>query len=187
MALALSPLARRRCGSAALAVFLLSARLAATPPTEHEVKAAYLYTFLTFVEWPKQGNASATGPFCIAILGADPFGPVLDNTVAAKEVLGRRVTVRRVAEPKAAAGCHVVFVGRQQNVSTAGTLRLLEGTGALTVSDEPGFARRGGMVNFVLDEDSVGFEINPSAAAREGLTLSPRLLQLARIVPERAP
>jgi len=133
MALALSPLARRRCGSAALAVFLLSARLAATPPTEHEVKAAYLYNFLKFVEWPKQGNASATGPFCIAILGADPFGPVLDSTVAAKEVLGRRVTVRRVAEPKAAAGCHVVFVGRQQNVSTAGTLRLLEGTGALTV------------------------------------------------------
>jgi hypothetical protein len=170
-----------------LTLLSLGTLTAAAPPTEYEVKAAYLYNFLKFVEWPKQGNVPATGPFCIAILGADPFDGVLDDTVAAKEVLGRRVTVRRVEQPKDAAGCHVVFVGHQRNLSTARVLRALEGTGALTVSDEPGFAQRGGVVDFVLDEDSVGFEINTSAAAREGLTLSPRLLQLARIVSERSP
>jgi hypothetical protein len=159
----------------------------AAPPTEYEVKAAYLYNFLKFVEWPTDRAVASTGPFCIAVVGADPFGAVLEKTVASKEVLGRPVTIRRVGEPKSASGCQVVFVGRLPNAPTASILRALAGTGALTVGDEPGFAQKGGMVNFVLDEDSVGFEINPAAAAREGLTLSPRLLQLATIVPERRP
>jgi len=179
--------ARRRAATAALTLLSLSTATAATAPTEYEVKAAYLYNFLKFVEWPKEGTVPTAGPFCIAVVGADPFGAVLDRTVAAKEVRGKPVMVRRVGEPRSAAGCHVVFVGRLHDVPTARTLRALEGTGALTVSDEPGFAQRGGMVNFVIEEDSVGFEINPSAAARERLTLSPRLLQLARIVSEATP
>jgi hypothetical protein len=170
-----------------LALSSLVAAALAAPPTEHEVKAAYLYNFLKFVEWPNDRGAESRGPFCIAVVGTDPFGPVLDRTVASKEVLGRPVIIRRVGEPKSASGCQVVFIGRLHNAATGSILRALVGTGALTVGDEPGFAQRGGMVNFVLDEDSVGFEINPVAAAREGLTLSPRLLQLATIVPEDRP
>jgi hypothetical protein len=187
LALTLISLARQRCVPAAFILLAVSTAQTATPPTEYAVKAAYLYNFLKFVEWPRDGSVPSSGPFCIAILGSDPFGVVLDKTVAGKEVRGRSVTVRRVEEPKAATGCHVVFVGRQRNLTTARALRSLEKTGALTVGDEPGFAQHGGVVDFVLDEDSVGFEINPSAAAREGLTLSPRLLQLAKIVSERTP
>jgi hypothetical protein len=173
--------------TAALALSSLVVAALAAPPTEYEVKAAYLYNFLKFVEWRPGGAVASTGPFCIGVVGADPFGAVLDRTIDSKEVLGRPVTIRRVGEPRSASGCHVIFVGRVHNVSTTELLRAVAGTGALTVGDEPGFAQKGGMVNFVLDEDSVGFEINPSAAAREGLTLSPRLLQLARIVTEDGP
>jgi hypothetical protein len=173
--------------TATLALSSLVVAAVAAPPTEYEVKAAYLYNFLKFVEWPADRAAAAAGPFCIAVVGADPFGPLLDKTVASKEIRGRPVTIRRVGEPKAALGCHVIFFGRIHDVPTTKTLRALAGTGALTVGDQPGFAQKGGMVNFVLDADSVGFEINPAAAAREGLTLSPRLLQLARIIPEDGP
>lgn len=174
----------RRPALAALAVFSLVTAAASAPPTEHEVKAAYLYNFLKFVEWPADGAASSTGPLCIGVAGADPFGDVLDRTVGSKEILGRSVIVRRAGDPRLLVGCHIVFFGRVPSASTAETLRAIAGKGALTVGDQPGFAQNGGMVNFVMDEDSVGFEINPSAAARAGLTLSPRLLQLARIVSE---
>jgi hypothetical protein len=152
--------------------------------TEFDVKAAYLYNFARFVEWPAQAGAGAgvAPPFVVAVLGDDPFGSTLDETLAGKAIGERPFVVRRVSTPEAAAGAQIVFVSASERSRLPHVLRVLEQAGALTVSDLPGFAERGGMIGFRKEGRKVRFDINPGSAERAGLTLSSQLLKLARIV-----
>ena len=150
-------------------------------PSEYQVKAAFLLNFARFVEWPASG-AQASEPFVVVVFGKDPFGPVLDQAMAGKTVNGRPLQVRRVTDPAALRTCQMAFIAASESRRSGEILAALSGSAVLTVSESGGFARRGGMINFVVDENHVRFEINPGSATRAGLKVSSKLLQLAIVV-----
>jgi hypothetical protein len=145
---------------------------------EYRVKAAYLYNFVRFVEWPA---AAEQGPLTICVVRPSPFGAVLADTVQGERVNGRTIVPRLV--DTADADCHVVFV--PAGSAPGPSLRAVQDTPALTVGESPDFIRQGGIVNFVREGTNVRFEIDDAAARRAGLRISSRLLRLAR-VPDRS-
>jgi hypothetical protein len=140
-------------------------------PLEYRVKAAYLFNFLKYVEWP---DGAVTGPFTICVAGRNPFGAVLAETVNGERIGERTVMARVVAEPDPA--CHVLFVPR---TTTAGPY-LRGAPRALTVGESADFLGDGGAIVFVQEGANVRFQINEDAAARAGLRISSRLLRLSR-------
>ena len=143
-------------------------------PQEYRIKAAYLYNFLKFVEWPQEATPT---PLTICVAGRNPFGTYLEDTVRGEQIQGRPVIARVILEPEA--NCHVVFV--PNGAATAAYLRAARGTATLTVGESAQFIMQGGIVNFVLEGNNVRFEIDPIAAELAKLRLSSRLLQLAII------
>jgi uncharacterized protein DUF4154 len=142
-------------------------------PLEYRLKAEYLLNFTRFVEWPAERNAVAHRTICVA--SQNPFGRVLTDTVRGERVAGRPVQVKVVRE---STGCHVLFVPR--SVPHEPFLRGSRDAAVLTVGEAPEFLRDGGIVNFVLEDGKVRFEIDREAADRVHLTISSRLLRLAR-------
>ena len=143
---------------------------------EYRVKAAFLYNFAKFIEWPAQD----TGPIVLGVLGHDPFGAILDQTVQQKAVNGRPVLVRRLANVPQAKGCHIVFVAASEKARFADILPKLAALGILTVGEHPAFLHAGGMVSFVVEDNNVHFEIDPEAVSRSGIHISSKLLSLSR-------
>ena len=156
--------------------------LPAPAPSEYEVKAAFLYNFTRFVEWPAEARRDPGAPFVIAIVGRDPFGTVIDETVAGKTAGGRAIEVRRVPRVEEAREAQIVFVSSSERSNLAAILKELDRTGILTVGDTDGFAMRGGAINFTLQARKVRFEINPIVAEQAGLKVSSQLLKLATLV-----
>jgi uncharacterized protein DUF4154 len=179
---------RRRFLVMALAAGLAAAGVRAqsdgppSPPTEYEVKAAFLYNFARFVEWPPDTFRDGETPFVIAVLGHDPFGSVLDDTVAGKAVLGRRIEVRRASRPEEVGDAQIVFVSSSERAAVPAILKALERPGRLTVGEVDGFAEHGGTINFTMQGRKVRFEINPTQAEQARLKMSSQLLKLATLV-----
>jgi hypothetical protein len=142
---------------------------------EYRVKAAYLFNFTKFVEWPSSALPESA-PLTICVAGENPFGPVLADTIRGEIVNGRQL-VARVAR-RSDHTCHVLFVPR--GVEPAPYLRTGRVAPQLTVGESADFLRQGGIINFVLEDGRVRFEINQDAAARARLRISSRLLRLAR-------
>jgi hypothetical protein len=149
---------------------------------EYQVKAAFLYNLAKFVEWPAQSFHSPTSPIVICILGHDPFGSALTDTVEGKELGGRALLVRQIPDARNAGTCHVVFVSSSEQKRLRSILQDLKASEALTVGDTEGFASLGGIVNFKLDGGMVRFQINVEAAKEKNLRISSKLLSLAQIV-----
>jgi hypothetical protein len=152
--------------------------LAQQAPTESQVKAAYLYNFGKFVRWQ---NDRTPGPNAleICVLGKDPFGGVLDRTVAGESVDGRPITVKRVAKVQEAAPCSILFVSSSEEGRLGSVLASAQPLSVLTISDMPHFAEKGGMIGFVKQEDKIRFEVNRKAAEQSHLVLSSELLKVA--------
>jgi hypothetical protein len=153
-----------------------------TPSPEHVVKAAFLYNFTRFVEWPAAPVDCTTAPLNIAVLGQDPFGPALDRTVAGRRVGSQPIRVQRLRRAAEIEPCTLLFVTAAESERLAEVLGALRGRPVLVVGESPGFARRGGAIGFHVDGKRVRFETNRQAAAAAGLTLSSRLLALASAV-----
>jgi hypothetical protein len=156
-----------------------------TPPLasdEYAIKAAFLYNFAKFVEWPERVFAQPQAPLALCVLGADPFGGELDTVVQGKSVQGRPVVVRRLDGLGAVSRCHILFVSSSERERFAEVLDVVAGRSVLTVGEDGEFARAGGIISFVLREQRVRFAIDAGAAARAGLRLSSRLLDLAEPV-----
>jgi hypothetical protein len=150
-----------------------------TAPSEYQVKAAFLLNFTKFVEWPAAAFASPDAPLSICILGEDPFGETLDKTVEGEATNGHKIIVQRIRHVSHPS-CHVIFVVREEK-ETAKALASIR-PGVLTVGDGDGFLREGGMIRFVLENRRVRFDVNPAAAAKAGLQISSKLLNVARAV-----
>jgi len=163
---------------------LVSANVQAqqTKPSEYQVKAAYVYNFGKFVKWPDDAAANRSGAFTICVLGADPFGTVLQSTLAGESLGGKSVAVKRVPTPQDAASCHILFLSTAQETKLKEILVALGQASVLTVSDIPEFSQRGGMIQFVLQGDRVRFEINRANAEGNGLILTSDLLKVAVVV-----
>jgi hypothetical protein len=155
-----------------LAVATLSAQ---EVPLEYQVKAAYLFNFTKFVGWPP-AVTSAEGPFAICVARLNPFGTVLSGTVTGETAAGRPLVSRVVHE--AEPSCQILFVPR--GVAAGPYLRAVRSEPVLTVGESADFLEQGGIVRFVVEEGKVRFEINQGAAGRAGITVSSRLLKLAR-------
>ena len=154
---------------------------------DHTVKAAFLYNFATYVEWPTNAHPSAVSPLVIGVLGDDALVSELKRIASGKQVQNRRVEVVRVASSAGIRTCHILFLGESQRERTLEILASLDRQPTLTVGETDGFCERGGMINFCLENDRVRFEINPRTAERAGLKISSKLLRLARIVPPQPP
>ena len=150
-------------------------------PTDYDVKAAYLYNFARFVEWPVN-VASTSDSFTVCVLGQDPFGPALDATRAGEKIGGKRATAKRISTPKEAATCQILFLSSAEEGRVDQVIEALRKEAVLTVSDMPKFSQRGGMIQFVLEGNRVRFEVNLSAVQQAGLNLSSELLKVATSV-----
>ena len=148
-------------------------------PKEYEVKAAYLYNFGKFVEWPAAVSAAEGDSFAICVLGQDPFGPALDATISSETIGGKRVVARRISKAQEALTCRVLFVSSSEDLRLKEILATVEKAPVLTVSDIPQFSRRGGMMQFIQEGSRIRFEVNLTPAQEAGLTLSSELLKVA--------
>jgi hypothetical protein len=168
-------------GVAALATLLQMPSLTAqeAKPSEYAVKATYLFNFARFVEWPAGAAATAKDSFAICVLGQDPFGQALDATLAGEAVEGKPVVAKRISRLQDSADCRILFISPSEDIRLKEILTAVNKSAVLTVSDMPQFARRGGMIQFVLDGSRVRFEVNLTNARDAGLTLSSELLKVA--------
>ncbi len=161
----------------------LAPAAAAETSREYLIKAAFLYNFAKFTEWPAGSFPDSAAPLDVCVFGADPFGGALES-IAGKTIRGRRVAVHKVASIEAGAACHLLFISASEATRLTGILESLRGRPVLTIAEIPGFARSGGIINLKTNpDDRIRFEINIGIAKRVGLRLSSKLLNLAEITP----
>ena len=161
----------------AASVFLHGPARAEGGSIEYAVKAAYLYKFAPFVEWPPAAFTSAASPFQLCLLGQDRFGASLEQAVNGQRIGGHPVTVRRLERVDAASGCHMLFLGVSHSQSSAEALRAVRGSAILTVADDAREA--GAIIKFIVKDNRVRFDIDTAAAAANHVTISSKLLSLA--------
>ena len=154
----------------------------ATPSSEYQVKAAYLFNFGQFVEWPLQAYDSPNAPFVIGVVGDDPFGNTLDEVVAGESLGGHPLVVRRFEKTEDISACNILFIGRSEAARLDETLKLLKGRSVLTVTDIAGAERRGAIIVLVNDNNRIRMRINVAAAKASNLVISSKLLRPAEVV-----
>jgi hypothetical protein len=154
---------------------------AQAPSREYALKAAFLFNFIKFVRWPETAFETPGEPLSLCILGEDPFGDALKSLVD-KEVHNRPLAVHTRAAAGSPSACQVVFISREESPDLASVLSQMAGKPVLTVGETPGFAEKGGVINFFTQDQKLRFEINMDAARNAGLEISSNLLKLARIV-----
>ena len=148
---------------------------------EYQVKAAILYKFAVFVEWPASSFAGDASPFVACVLGKDPFGPWLQQEMGEARVGTRPVAIRQIGSEEAAGGCHLLFIGASEGPRLETIMPRLRDS-ALIVSDVREvrqFCRLGGMICLVTERGRVRFLLNSKAIAQAGLTIDSRLKRVA--------
>ena len=158
--------------------------------SEYLIKAGFIYNFAKFVEWPATAFAQPDSPIVIGILGTDPFGTLIDRIVENKKIGARGVVVKRLKwgmDLKDLKDCKILFVGASERAHVDDLVQIVKSLPILTVGETPGFAERGGVIRFVLEDNRVRFEVNVDAARQADLTISSRLLTLARIIQQAPP
>jgi hypothetical protein len=152
---------------------------------EYQIKAVFLFNFAQFVDWPSAAFPEARTPLVIGVLGEDPFKSYLDETVRGETVNNRPIIVQRYRRVEEIGICHVLFISRSENDRLEQILAGLKGRNILTVGDGEDFARDGGMIRFITDNNKVRLRINVEAAKAASLTISSKLLRPAEIVTSR--
>lgn len=160
----------------------IAVRAQPAPPTEYEIKAAFLYNFAKFVEWPAAAFSDSLAPFVIGIVGPDPFGPQIDRALDGKTVHGRPLAVRRFPTAARSGGAPLLYFGDTDTTAVRRGLRSLAGSPVLTVGEAEAFLDLGGAIRFVLESNKVRFEIDVGAAEAARLKISSKLLRLARVL-----
>jgi hypothetical protein len=153
-------------------------------PSEYQLKAAFLFNFAKFIDWPEKSFAGPQSAFTICVIGQDPFGGALDEYLA-KTIGGRRVQLAHfpsASAPPQPRSCQIAFVSGSEKTHFHDVIEGLHGSAALLVGDADGFAASGGTIEFMLEDNHIRFSINPEAAQRADLKLSSKLLALAKIV-----
>jgi hypothetical protein len=182
----------RICRHLALVTAALLATLAcgvahpAPPPTEYQVKAAYLFNFGQFVEWPAAAFDSPTAPFVIGIVGQDPFGGALDAIVRGEKVAGHPLEVRRFKDAAEIGDCNILFIARGEASRLEQTLDALRGRHILTVTDAVGTESQDAIIVLMTVENRIRMRINVAAARANQLVISSKLLRPAEVVGNEA-
>jgi hypothetical protein len=168
---------KRRVISGLIITVAMASNARAQAVDEYQVKAAFLFNFAKFVEWPPHSFASPSDPISICVLGTNPFGHALEEVVRGKSVDGHGFVVHQIAKMNQATGCQILFVAgaKKQMVEQPPT-------GVLMVGESEKFAQSGGIIGFRLESGKVRLEINADAAEQRKLRISSKLLSLAEIV-----
>jgi hypothetical protein len=148
--------------------------------SEYEIKAAFLFNFMQFVEWPADASTNAEAPLLIGVLGEDPFGSMLEKTIQGETLHGRPLAIKRTQQITDLKDCHLIFICRNEKAHLTEILGALRGCPALTVSDVEPFCRHGGMIGLINEGGRIRFEINQAAAEQCKLKISSKLLRLGR-------
>lgn len=166
-----------------LASFTVSTHLcvAASCYKEDEIKVVLIYHFTKFIEWPPEALRDTDADFTLCIFGVNPFGGAL-TTIQGKSVKGKPLVIQHVNRTAQLNTCHILFISTSESVYMAQILAYVKTLPIVTISDLAGFARMGGMFNFVRSRDTIGFEVNPRAARRAGVTIRSKLLRLAKTI-----
>lgn len=162
-------------------VVLFAASLASAQ-SEDQVKAAFLFNFVRYVEWPDEVFESDGSKVKICMLDAEEFGSVVTQIVSGKSVGDRKVKVKSIRGLDSARDCHLIYVGGDATGRVSDLVSTLGSAPVFTVSDAEGFAEGGGMANFFRADSKIRFEMNPGAAKKSKLKISSRLLRLAKVV-----
>jgi len=166
-----------------IAVWTLLATVApAQVINEYQVKAAFIYNFAKFVEWPPQAFKNPADPITICVLGQNPFDRLLEEAVSGKTVQGRTFIVRQLSGEPPATGCQILFVSSSEQKRLHAILGGIKTIGVLTVGETETFASEGGVINFTIEAGRVGLQVNVEAAEHAKLRISSKLLSLAQIV-----
>ena len=152
--------------------------------SEDQVKAAFIYNFAKFVQWPENSFSSRDSPLRICTFGANALGPALEELAQDKTVAGRRVQVEKPRSLQQARSCQILFIGYHELPRLQEVLTAVRGASVLIVSEAPGFAAHGAMIEFVTENDRLRFEINAKAAREAQVNISAKLLSLAKNVIE---
>lgn len=149
---------------------------------EYQVKAAFLYNFAKFVEWPPGTFAKSSDPIGICIAGQNPFGSTLEDMVQGKKVGGRAFVVRQLSDTQQAGSCQILFIATADGRRTRAWMEALKGFGVLTVGETSDFTAQGGIISFRLEGERVRIQVALEAADHARLRISSKLLSLAQIV-----
>lgn len=163
--------------------FALKSRAEVGALTEYEIKVGLLYQFAVYTQWPKEALPDGGSEFVLGIIGTHPFGNALDF-LKGKTIKSRKFTVKHFANLQEINGCHMLFICESQKENVPQILKSVEKSGVLTISEVPQFIEQNGMINFVRvpkppSSESVGFEINKTAAEQSGLKLHSGFLKAA--------
>jgi hypothetical protein len=161
---------------------LLSGLCRAQAFNEYQVKAAFLYTFAKFVEWPAQSFSSPSAAVGICVLGDDPFGTFLDDAVRGKTVGDRPLAIYRMPDLPAGRDCKILFIAASERRRMSALLVSVAAAGLLTVGDTTEFSAQGGIIGLQLDGERIRLKVNLTAADKAKLRISSRVLSLATIV-----
>jgi hypothetical protein len=154
----------------------------ASPSDEYQIKAAFLFHFAQFVEWPTGAFKGGNGALTYCTVGGDPFRGALDDSLRAKVIGERGIRVEHLKQLDAVHDCQILFIGAAQSKNAASILASVKGDPVLTVGETPHFAEDGGMIGFCLEGNKIRFEINAGAVSAAKLKMSARLLTLAKTV-----
>lgn len=170
-------------------VFFLISKLVLSAQTttsrEYQLKAAFLFNFTQFVEWPGNSFSSDQAPMVIGILGKDPFGHYLEEIVAGEKINGRLLQVEHYDTIEEVRACQVLFINFPDSKKTAQAISELQGRTILTVSDAPDFMQRGGMIRFFTKKDKINLQVNLAATKTADLVISSKLLRLVEIFAQK--
>jgi YfiR/HmsC-like len=147
-------------------------------PTEYQIKAAFIFNFAKFVEWPSAAFPKPSSPIVVGVLGDNPFNDALEKTIQNKTVDEHPVIIMQFRTAAEATNCHILFISNSEKLRLPQILKQLNGRSVLTVGEMPGFTEAGGMINFVLEGTKIRFQINNDAAVNAGLKISAKLLGL---------
>ena len=148
-------------------------------PSEYQIKAAFLFNFAKYVEWPPAAFAEAASPIVIGILGENPFGDDLARMIRDKTLNDHPLMIKEFHSPVEATNCHILFISTSEKARLAQVLEGLHGASVLTVGEMDRFTETGGMINFFAGGNKIRFQINVEAARSAGLKVSSKLLSLA--------
>jgi hypothetical protein len=183
------PLTRRAWIWGALLLALSGAADCSAQPVaragEYQVKAAYLYKFVNYIDWPPQSFSAADDRLVIGVAGADAMAGELASVVAGRSVNGRRVTVRKLQPGDPVGGLHMLFIGEDPGTRTAEVLAAAKGQAVLIVTESEHAFSLGSAINFVVVDDKVRFDVAPRPAESVNVKISSRLLAVARRVVSR--
>jgi hypothetical protein len=156
----------------------------ASGSSEYLIKAGFIYNFAKLVEWPSNAFSNPAQPIVIGVLGNETFAATLERVVDGKKVEAHPLLIKRLklAKEVKECVCHMLFIASAESSHHDEVIQLLKNSSVLTIAETPGFAKQGGIINFVLEDSKVRFEVNVEAAKQVGLNISSRLLSLAKIV-----